>query len=125
MDKDTFLSSIKELLKGVFIAVLSAIVGILIFALIIKITDVTSSVIMPVNQFIKIISIFLGCFLTLKNSKGLLKGLFIGLISTFVLYMIFSLFSGENPFTFSFVLDLLLGMIIGAVSGVISVNVKK
>ena len=114
-----------SILLSAGLSVICALVGILIFALIVKFTNFNSGVIKGVNQFLKIIAIFIGCFFILKQGKGAIKGLLSGLIFTIMLYLIFSLIGGSFNFGVSFLVDVLFCAIVGAISGIISVNVKK
>lgn len=60
--------------RGVSLAIIVCLAAVLIFALVIQFTGLPESVIMPVNQFIKVLAIFIGCFFSLRGSKGWLKG---------------------------------------------------
>lgn len=115
-----FLSAV----KGVGLAVISMLFGVLVFAFIVKLTAISSGAIKAVNQFIKITSVFLGCFFTLKGKAGLVKGVIVGLLSTVIIYLIFALLGGEGVFGTGFILDILFGTAIGAVSGIIAVNTR-
>ncbi len=65
-----------NVLKGAIIAVSFSLVFILIFALLIKLFNISDAAITPVNQVLKIISIFLGCLFALKKfpERGLITG---------------------------------------------------
>lgn len=115
-----FLSAV----KGVGLAVISMLFGVLVFAFIVKLTALSSGAIKAVNQFIKITSVFCGCFFTLKGKAGLIKGVIVGLFSTVIIYLIFALIGGEKVFGTGFLLDMLFGAAIGAVSGIIAVNTR-
>ena len=117
-----FLSGI---IKGIGLAVIITLAGVLLFAFIIKLACLSSGVIKAVNQFIKILSVFLACIFSVKGGKGLIKGAVIGLISTLITYLIFALMGSGVSFNGGFILDLVFGLIIGAISGIISVNLKK
>ncbi len=112
-------------IKGVLTAVIITLVGVLIFAGIVKFALLNSGVIKAVNQFIKIIAIFLGISLNIRGSNGLLRGAFMGFLTTVITYLLFSLFCGEMVFGSSFLLDLIFTSVIGGISGIISVNMKK
>lgn len=112
-------------IKGVFTAVISALVGVLIFALIIKMANLSSGVVKPVNQFIKVISIFLGCFFAVSGKRGYIKGGLIGIISIIIIYLLFALISGANVFSSGFIIDLLFSLAVGVLSGILAVNFKK
>ena len=122
IEKNGFISSI---IKASALAIIVSLVGVLIFALVLTFTDLDSSVIKPVNQFIKILSVFLGCFFFVKENAGLIKGLFVGVIATALVYVIYSFLGTSVKFNISFFIDLAFMAIIGGICGIISVNVKK
>ena len=123
------LVNIKEffsgILKGVLTAVIITLVGVLIFAGIVKFALLSQSVIKAVNQFIKIIAICLGCSLNIRGKSGLVRGLVMAIFTTIITYLLFSLFCGDMVFGNNFILDLIFTSIIGGISGIISVNIKK
>ncbi len=113
-----------QLIKGILTGVIATIAGILIFAVIVNLTGINQSVIKGVNQFIKIISVFIGCLFSFSGEKGLIKGAISGIIITVITYLIFLLF-GAASFGTGFLIDLALLTVVGAISGIIAVNVKK
>lgn len=120
--KSEFFSSI---LKGVFLSLITALIGVLVFALVVKIALLQSSVIKPVNCFIKILAVFIGCMFSLRGKNGYLKGMLVGLIGTVVIFATFSLIGGELSFGVPFFIDLAFGLILGGVFGIVAVNIKK
>ena len=114
-----------SVLKGTSTAVIITLASILIFALIIKMAYLNSGVIKAVNQFIKILSVFLGCFSFVRENKGALKGGLIGCFSSVIVYLIFALVGGAFTFSGLFIVDLIFQIIVGAISGAIAVNMKK
>ncbi len=116
---------IGSIIKGSFASVIIMLVGVLIFAVIVKSACLNSNVIKAVNQFIKVLSVFLACFFTVKGKNGLIKGGLIGAISSVIIYLIFALMGGEISFGFAFFVDVIFLLIVGVISGIISVNVRK
>ena len=116
-----------SVVKGSLIGLAVALVGILLFAFLIRFTSISDAIITPVNQVIKGVSIFFGVFLGIKGHKqlGLLKGMFIGLSFTITAFLVFSLLDGTFVFDRTFFNDLVFGSIIGAICGIICVNLKK
>lgn len=114
-----------SVIKGIATAVIVTLVSILIFAFIIKVATLNASVIKAVNQFIKILSVFLGCFSFIRGKQGLLKGCLVGLFTTVIIYLLFSLIGGAISFGTAFIIDIVFGLIVGSISGIIAVNVKK
>lgn len=116
-----------SLLKGVIISLCVSLVSVLVFAFLLKFTNISESIITPINQIIKGVSIFLGTFLGLKKEKkmGLISGLLIGMIYTLLAFVVFSALNGSFVFSRTLVTDFCFGGIIGAICGIICVNIKK
>lgn len=116
-----------NVMKGSLIAISISLVLILMFAFLLKFTNISDSAIKPINQVIKGISIFLGVFISLRKSKelGLVNGLLIGFIYTFCAFIVFSILSGHFLFDTSLLTDIVFGAVIGAICGIICVNIKK
>ena len=112
-------------IKGVLTAIITALLGVLIFACVVKITLMQSNSVKIINQIIKIVSVFLGCMVAVRAEKGLLKGSLIGVLSNFLIYAIFALISKTPLFGLSFFIDLIFMAVIGGISGVIAVNIKN
>lgn len=118
---------ITPIIKGVIVALAISLVAILLFAFLLRWTNISDSLIAPVNQVIKGISIFLGVFFGLKKVKqnGIINGLLIGFFYTIIAFLVFSLLDGAFHFDRSLLNDILFGTIIGAICGIICVNLKK
>lgn len=116
-----------SIFRGAFIAVSISLMLILAFALMIKFLNINESWILPINQIIKIVSIFFGTLFAFNGNKnrGFVKGFAIGIIYTILAYSVFSILAGEFAFTLTSITDMLFGGVIGGISGIISVNLKK
>jgi len=112
-------------LKGVLMALIITLVAILVFAWIIKVTDIQNGTIQFINQIVKAIAIFFGCFYSIKSGKSFVKGLFIGLITTFAAFIIFAILDKRSIFDVSILYEMLFGAICGAVCGIIVGIFKK
>ena len=114
-------------LKGVFWALTVSLLCVLIFAFIIKFTNISESAIMPINQVIKVLSILVGCWVASKKikSNGWLWGLIIGAIYTLLAFVVFSILDGEFRFTLSLLNDLVFGAVLGLISGIITFALRK
>lgn len=111
--------------KGVLVSVSFVLASVLLFATFMKLFNFSSGVIKPVNQVIKVLSVFCGAILCVCGNKGIIKGVIIGIFSVALTYLLFALMGGEGLFDVGFFLDVVFGAVIGAVSGVIAVNVKR
>ena len=116
-----------SVLKGVVVGLCVALVGILLFAFILRFTNISDKIIAPVNQVIKGVSIFFGVFIGMKKHKemGLLSGFLIGLFFTIIAFLVFSILDGAFSFDRTLVNDIIFGSIIGAICGIICVKLKK
>ena len=114
-----------SIIKGILVTLITVLIGVLIFAGIVKLASLSSGVIQAVNQLIKILAVFLGCMFTVRGGLGFLKGGIIGLVGTALTYLVFSFIGGNVSFGVSGLLDIFFGLIIGIISGIIAVNIKK
>lgn len=115
------------ILKGSLIALVISLLGVLIFAFILRFVALPDSVISPVNQVIKGISILLGTIIGLKKSKemGFVSGILIGFFYTVLAFLTFSAIDRNFEIKMSLLNDILFGAIIGGICGIIAVNLKK
>ncbi|HIY96551.1 MAG TPA: TIGR04086 family membrane protein [Candidatus Borkfalkia excrementigallinarum] len=113
-----------EVGKGIALSAVFTLAMVLVFALFIKLFSVGSSVILPVNQVIKVVSIFLGCFLCIRPGKSAVKGAICGLGTVIVTYFLFAIIAGEISFGWGNVLDLAFGALAGLISGAICALAK-
>lgn len=118
---------ILDVIKTVVIAVLVSMVSVLVFALIVKSTEISDTTIAYVNQGIKIVSVLVGTLIGFKRGGkgGWLKGLVSGVLYVVTSFLVFSLISGGFSLDDLSWLDFLTGAVVGLICGVITVNVKK
>lgn len=127
MVKNSNKSTGLQVLKGSVTAVSITLVLILLFALLLRFTNISDKVIMPVNQVIKVVSIFFGVYSALKyhKEKGWVKGMLIGLTYSVLAFVVFAILSSSINFGLSTLLDIVFGAIVGGIVGVIVVNMKR
>ncbi|NLJ65897.1 MAG: TIGR04086 family membrane protein [Clostridiales bacterium] len=118
-------NDIIAILKSSIIAIIMTLVCFAIFAIIIKVADLQETIIAPVVQVIRTLSIAFGGMLAAKSSKklGWLKGGITGVVYVLLAFMISSMFGGSIFMGSVIFSDILLGVIAGAVGGIIGVNV--
>ena len=118
--------NIINMLVGVGVSLIISLALILAFALLIKWFDWSDSVIMPANIIIKIVSISVGVLIITRDGKsGAIKGAVLGAVYILLCFLVFSLLNGAMIINISLLYDSLLGMICGAILGIISVTLKK
>lgn len=119
-------NSLFVILKGALNALIVSLIGILIFAFLIKLTSISDSLIKPMNQVIKIISVLFGCMIAFKKTteKTLSKGFLIGTFYTILAFVLFSTLNGKFEFNITLILDILFGGAVGLISAII-INIFK
>lgn len=111
--------------RGGFVAVFCMLIFVLLFAIVVKVATLNSTAVKVVNQFIKIIAIFTACVFCVKEERGLVKGALIGLVSGVFIHIIFAFIGAGTGFGASLILDVIFTSIVGAISGILVVNVRK
>ena len=115
----------KDVIKGSLFALIITLITVLIFGIVIKLTSISNEIIMPINQVIKVISIFFGIIFSFKTKQsGAVKGLLVGLVYTLLSLFIFLIIGGTLEGSFNY-LDLIFGAVLGTISGIVSVNTGK
>ena len=114
-------SVIKSITRGTLYAVIASLILVLIFALIIKLTEMSGGVIKPIVQVLKVISVFYGVLVGLKGieKRGYIWGAVIGLLYTVFAFFIFSILDSNFSITMGLLNDMIFACVIGAVSAVI------
>lgn len=118
-------NNFSQVLRGVISAMLITLIGVLLFAFILNFTNLSDGVIRPINQIIKLLAIFFGCFFSVKDDGGFFKGGLIGLLSTLFTFLLFGLISGGLSFGIGLLIDLVFGFLMGAISGVITLRIRR
>ncbi|MBQ9796060.1 MAG: TIGR04086 family membrane protein [Clostridia bacterium] len=122
MQKTKFnFSGFLSIIKCVLIGIIATLIGIVIFSVVLKFADISSTIISYVNDIIKAFSIFImvTCVKRKNGDKLLLKALFAGAIYAVLSFVVFSILNGAFVFDLSFVYDLLFAVIVSAIVSVI------
>lgn len=125
MEKIDFKREFLPVVKGTGLAVIITLIGVLLLAVFVRVFLLSSQTIKIINQFIKTLAVFFGCFKFLRESKGLIRGAILGAFSAVIIRLLFSLLGGEPFFCSGLIIDLLFCGILGGIFGVITVNVKN
>ena len=114
-----------EIGKSVCVSAIFTLAAVLVFALVVKLCSLGASVITPVNQIIKMLAVFAGCFLCIRGPRPVVRGLISGVITVAVTFFLFAAIAGELSFGWGILLDLLFGSVAGGISGAISALARK
>ncbi len=120
-------NNVSGVVRGLLVSISISLVAILIFAIFLKFVGLSDIVIKIINQVIKVLSILFGVKVTLKRdkSKGLIKGVVLGVLYTITSYLVFSILIASFSFGLSFLYDLIFSSVVGLICGVIFVNTKR
>ena len=120
-------SNIITLLGGTLLSISMTLVLILVFALFIRFFDISNNLIFPINQVIKVISLFFGISMVVRklNTNGLKNGIILAFTYYIFNYLIFSILQGNFSFGLGNLYDAILTTIIGGLIGIILVNLRK
>lgn len=126
VDRNSLIHNSLVILKASLLAVIVTLVGFLIFAVVMKLANLQETIIPPVNQAIRIISIALGGAVAARSSrtKGWLKGALTGLLYIVWALVISAIFGGKYAFDTVLLSDALLGIVVGAIGGIIGINIE-
>lgn len=115
-----------SLLRGLLVSVIGSALLILLFAIIVLLMDLGASVITPVNQVIKVLSILAGTFVACQGGiKGWIAGLCIGGAYMLLGIILYCAFAGEILPPLVMAGDLGLGLISGFLSGLLAASMKS
>ena len=115
-----------KILKGVGISFAFTLISLTIFSALLTYTSLSESLIQPVVISVTGISILAGSFFATRKveKNGIIKGIAVGLIYIFLIYLISSVVNGGSfALTMSSVIMILIGILCGAIGGIIGVNI--
>ena len=121
------LGAAAALAKGLIAAVLVTLLGMLLMAAAVIFIGMGDGAIRILNQFLKIIAVFLGTFLAVGRGgeRGLVTGAGLGALYAAAGYVLY-ICLGENPFDIVALMgEMTICAAAGAVTGVICANMKK
>ena len=114
-------SALKAYIRGILWALVITLASVLIFAVLVKFAGISSTVIKPVTQAIKVVSIFLGVLIVVKSIEkhAWIHGAILGLIYTVLSFFLFSIIDGNFSITSGLLIDTLFATAIGLISALL------
>ena len=97
----------------------------MVFACILRATGLPDSIVYPVNQTVKAVSIAIGTLVFTRGEKGWLKGFGVALAFTALSYLAFSALGGDFSLSWLIFVELFVALLVGAVSGIVAVNLRR
>lgn len=116
---------VTSVFKGVIIAMIFTLICLTVFSLLLINTNMTENLIQPVVIGITIISILIGSFFSnrKRNKNGVFNGCIVGIIYIAIIYIISSILNSMNfALNSSSIIMISLGLLGGAIGGIIGVN---
>ena len=115
-----------KIIKGVGISFAFTLICLTIFSGLLTYTNLSESLIQPVVISVTGISIFIGSFFATRKvgKNGIIKGIAVGLIYILLIYIISSVVNDGNfGITIGSIIMILIGILCGAIGGIIGVNI--
>lgn len=112
--------------RGVLVAVGVTLAAVVVFAVVIGLTELSDSVIRILNQVIKVGAIFLGVRAGVPrgSENAIWKGVLIGLLYMGVGVVVYALIAGQQLTLLSYLMDVLMGVAAGGLSGMLVGSMK-
>ena len=118
-------NEIFTIIKATLFALAVSLLAVVGFAVVLRVCGMGEGWIYTINQLLKVLCISLGVFLFVQGEKGWLKGGATGLLFTGLSYLAFSAIGGDFSLSWLILLELLIAFLSGAISGILTVNLKK
>lgn len=116
-----------KIIKGVVISIIFTLISLTIFSALLTYTNLSENLIQPVVISVTGISILVGSFFTTRKvtKNGIIKGISVGLIYILLIYLISSVINNANfSLSIGSIIMITVGILCGAIGGIIGVNVK-
>ena len=117
-------TSLFRIVKGVGLALGFAFLGVVVFAGVLRSTNISDRAVYPVNQTLKLLAIALGTLVFVRGEKGFLQGGAIGLLFAALSYLTFSALGGDFSLSWLIFAELGVALFAGVVSGAVAVNMR-
>lgn len=113
--------------RGLLLSILVTVVAVIVFALIVGLTDMSDGVIQVVNQLIKVLAIFLGVRTVVPRGAEncIRRGALLGLIYMGAGVLLYALLSGQKLTPMGYLTDVLMGVASGGLSGMVLGSMAK
>lgn len=118
---NTFVS----IFKAAGLALAFSFLTVVAFAGILRVTALPDSVIYPVTQTLKGLSIALGVLAFVRGEKGWLQGMAASLLFTALSYLVFAAVGNDFSMSYLLFVELAFTLITGGLCGVIAVNMRS
>lgn len=110
-----------SIIKCCMIGILVTLVGLILFAVVLKFVDLSSNIIGYINDALKAISIFvmLFCIKKTNGDKLIIKSIFAGLLYAVLSLIIFAILNKGFAFNMTILYDILFALIVSVIVAII------
>lgn len=114
-------SGFLSIIKCCMIGILTTLIGLIIFAVILKFVDLSTNIIGYVNDAIKAVSIFvmLFCIKKTNGDKLILQSIFAGLLYAVLSLIVFAILNKGFSFNLTILYDILFALIVSVIVAII------
>ncbi len=125
-EENPLLQDVMLVSKGSIFAVIITLLFIILFAFVMQLSSLSETIIRPVVQVVRILSIALGgAYAARKTSnKGWLKGAVTGIGYVILVSVIGVISGGQFAFDRILLSDALMALVVGAAGGAIGINIR-
>ncbi len=125
-ESGTYLQKFILIFKGAVIAVIITLACIVLFALIMQVAGLQESIIRPVVQVVRILSIALGGAYVARggHTRGWLKGAITGFVYVLLASLVGVVSGGQFAVDSILFSDILMALAVGAIGGAIGINLR-
>ena len=114
-----------QIIKGGVLALLFCVSFALLFSMALLLFPIPDTVILPINQTLKVLAVALSTLLSVRDEKGWIKGAIIGVVATMLTTFAFSFLGGGLSLSWLIFAEMGYCALAGAVMGILSVNLFK
>ena len=113
-----------NILKGALLALAISLFCSVLFAAVLKATNLSQKVVYPVVQIIKNVSVLIGVLAVVRGEKGWLQGVSVASLSTAFSYLTFAAIGGDFSLSWLIFIEFSLTILTGGLGGALAVNKK-
>lgn len=125
-EEKSLLQDVVLVLKGSVFAVIITLIFIILFAFVMRLSSLSETIIRPVVQVLRILSIAIGGAYAARQAsdKGWLKGAVTGVGYVILVSLIGVISGGQLAFDRILLSDTLMAVVVGAAGGAIGINIR-